>query len=104
VPEFPHLRLAQRRPAAEEDRHACVPPLACSLKLRAIERRQVPRKTVDHELYGAPAPYGTLSEPFLSSPNSWRIFFAQLRVTRIETSISAALGAMAGAVKAEREQ
>jgi hypothetical protein len=53
-------------------------------------------------LYGAPAPYGTLAG-LLSSPNHLRICFAKLRVTCIEASLSAALGAMARAVKAERE-
>jgi hypothetical protein len=47
-------------------------------------------------------PCGSLAG-LLSSPNHLRIFLAKLRVTCIEASLSPALGAMARAVKAERE-
>jgi hypothetical protein len=56
----------------------------------------------DHPLYGAPVPCGALLGP-LSNPNHLRIFFAKLRVTCIEALLSVALGAMARAVRAERE-
>jgi hypothetical protein len=72
----------------------------CVPKLLAIERREIRRKARDH-VRSAPAPCGTLSGLFLSRPSHLRIFFAQLRVTCIEASLSAALGAMATAVRAE---
>jgi hypothetical protein len=47
-PELSQVGLAQRRPIAEEARHALVAGLPCALNLAVVERRQVPGKPFDH--------------------------------------------------------
>jgi hypothetical protein len=88
--EFSHLDLAQRRPAAKEDRHALVAALTRRSKLLTVECGQVRGEALDHggkasQHYDAP-PNGTPTG-FLPSPNHFRIFALKLRITSIGTSL-----------------
>lgn len=96
LPQLPHVDPAERRPAAEEQRHALVASLPCCRDLLLVEVREVSRQVVDHE----PVPYG-MRTGLLASPNHLRILSARLRRTCMSHLTSAALGAMATAVKAE---
>lgn len=106
-PELSHVGFAQCRPIMEETCHALIAAAPCLLDLLVAERRQVPGKAFDDGRTSrahsdAPKPRGT-SRGRLSSPSHFRIFAAKLRTTCTRASLSAALDAMAGAVKAERE-
>ena len=71
LPELPQLDLAQRRPAAEEQRHSLVTIAPRIAKLGVVQRREVRRKVFDHLDHSqrphAPAPYGAFAGGLLPS-------------------------------------
>jgi hypothetical protein len=92
LPELPQLDLAQRRPTAEEQRHSLVTIVPRIAKLGVVQRREVPRKALDHldhrQRPHAPAPYGAFAGGLLPScPSHFRILADRLRVTCISTSL-----------------
>ena len=109
LPQFPQLDLAQRRPTAEEKRHAFVTMMPRITKLVVVEPREVLRKVLDHRgrhrsaapgasairRFGRP-PLAKLTQP-LPDPRG------QASRDLHRYLASAALGAVASEVNAERE-
>ncbi len=107
--EFPHLDLAQRRPTAEQKRHALITIMRRIPKLVLIEQQEVAWKVLDHlgrYLSAAPGagavrrsgwPLAKEAAQPLSNPRG------QATRDLHQYLASAALGAVASEVKAERE-
>ncbi len=107
--EFPHLDLAQRRPTTEQKRHALITIMRRIPKLVLIEQQEVAWKVLDHlGRYLSAAPGAGAVRRFcwpLAKEAAQPLSDPRGQATRDlhHYLASAALGAVASEVKAERE-